>query len=444
MITIGFISMNIKTYAKIFTYKNKIKNFTSKIFKYLIDGVSISFLLFIFMNIINFVIQSEFLANMGIYFTISFFIMAVLTCLLFIPISICFIIDSFLINKKINKIDVHLNISKNQKQILSHLFCRKHTSSKLNLELEMLSKIIENKSNLFNELNSKQNSDFTQINKILTRLAKTHKHNGIKYQFLINNKFLIENVVEFIKNYAQNTNPSFSKNAKMNILNSKIKVLMKKSATIVKAVGFILLISFFVTYGLNFILSNYLHIIEHSMVNNIVNFLAFTILSFGVFLMPIYCAFHVVLHIITRYIQTADKINKHLDILDDEKHILNCLINKSIKSTRLTNELEKLFNFINSQSSNTNLHQYNKLVKEDFPYINKIFRRLKKSSIEHVSHNEINDINIIQDDMDKMQTIKQSNISNPKLLLTMDNLDDELCYQINSHIMKNINKQKVK
>lgn len=154
--------------------------------------------------------------------------------------------------------------------------------------------------------------------------------------------------------------------------------------------------------------------------------------------MPIYCAFHVVLNIITRYMNAADKINKHLDILDEEKHILNCLINKPIKSTRLTNELEKLFNYIDNQSNN------NKLTKEDFPYINKIFRRLKNSSIEHVSHNEINDLNIIQDDMDKMQTIKQSNISNPKLLLTMDNLDDELCYQINNNMMQNINKQKVK
>lgn len=437
--------MNIKTYAKLFICKNKIDNLTSKIFKYLLDAISISFILSMFLFIINFVIQSNFLINMEIYFTISCLIMAIVTCLLFTPVFLCYKIDNYLINKKFNHIDVHLKLSKKQKQILSYLFIRKHTSSKLNLELEMLSKIIENKSNLFNELNSKQNSDFTQINKILTRLAKMQKHNGIKSQFLINNKFFIEHVVDVIKNYAKNTNPSFSKNAKMNILNSKIKFLMKKSATIVKAVGFILLISFFVTYGLNFILSNYLNIIEHSMVNNIVNFLAFTTLSFGVFLMPIYCVFHVVLHIITRYVQTADKINKHLDILDDEKHILNCLINKPIKSTRLTNELEKLFDCIDNQSSNTNLHQHNKLTKEDFPYINKIFRRLKNSSIPHISNDDIYDINIIQDDMDKMQTIKQPNISNPKLLLlTMDNLDDELCYQINSHIIKNINKQKVK
>ena len=77
--------MNIKIYAKIFTYKNKIKNFTSKIFKYLIDGISVSFLLSIFMYIINSLIQSEFLTNMEIYFTISFFMIAVSTCLLFIP-----------------------------------------------------------------------------------------------------------------------------------------------------------------------------------------------------------------------------------------------------------------------------------------------------------------------------------------------------------------------
>lgn len=308
--------MNIKTYAKIFTYKNKIENFTSKILKYLIDGITISFLLFIFVDIINFLIQSEFLSNMSTYFVISFFMMMVSTCLLFIPISIYSIIDSFLINRKINKIDVHLNISKNQKQILSHLFSRKHTSSNLNLELEMLSKIIENKSNLFNELNSKQNSGFTQINKILTRLerlAKIQKHNGIKSKSLINNKFFIEHIVDyikkFIKNYAKNTNPSFSKNAKMNILNGKIKVLMKKSATIVKAVGFILLISFFVIYGLNCILSNYLNIIDYSIVNNAVNFLAFTILSFGAFLMPLFCVFHVVLNIFTRHMNAADQIN---------------------------------------------------------------------------------------------------------------------------------------
>lgn len=441
--------MNIKTYAKIFTYKNKIENFTSKILKYLIDGITISFLLFIFVDIINFLIQSEFLSNMSTYFVISFFMMMVSTCLLFIPISIYSIIDSFLINRKINKIDVHLNISKNQKQILSHLFSRKHTSSNLNLELEMLSKIIENKSNLFNELNSKQNSGFTQINKILTRLerlAKIQKHNGIKSKSLINNKFFIEHIVDyikkFIKNYAKNTNPSFSKNAKMNILNGKIKVLMKKSATIVKAVGFILLISFFVIYGLNYILSNYLNIIDYSIVNNAVNFLAFTILSFGAFLMPLFCVFHVVLNIFTRYMNAADQINKHLNILDEEKHILNCLINKPIKSTKLTNELDKLFNFINNQSNSTKCHQHNKLAKEDFPYINKIFRRFKNLSTSNVVHDNTNDMNILQNDIDKMQTIKI--ISNPQLLLNMDNLDNELCYLINNHMMKNINKQKVK
>ena len=284
----------------------------------------------------------------------------------------------------------------------------------------MLSKIIENKSNLFNELNSKQNSDFTQINKILTRLerlAKIQKHNGIKSTFLINNKFFIEHIVDFIKkfikNYAKNTNPSFSKNAKMNILNGKIKFLMKKSATIIKAVGFILLISLFVTYGLNFILSNYLNIIEHTIVNNVLNFSVFIILLFGVFLMPIYCVFHVVLNIITRYMNIVDKINKHLDISNEEKHILNCLINKPIKSTKLTNELEKLFNYIDNQSNNTKCHQYNKLAKEDFPYINKIFRRFKNLSVPNISHDNTNEINIIQDDMDKMQIIKQPNISNP-------------------------------
>ena len=437
--------MNIKTYAKLFIYKNKIDNLTSKIFKYLLDAISISFILSMFLFIINFVIQSNFLINMEIYFTISCLIMAIVTCLLFTPVFLCYKIDNYLINKKFNHIDVHLKLSKKQKQILSYLFIRKHTSSKLNLELEMLSKIIENKSNLFNELNSKQNSDFTQINKILTRLerlAKIQKHNGIKSTFLINNKFFIEHVVDYIKNYAKNTNPSFSKNAKMNILNGKIKFLMKKSATIVKAVGFILLISFFVTYGLNCILSNYLNIIDYSIVNNAVNFLAFTILSFGAFLMPLFCVFHVVLNIFTRYMNAADQINKHLNILDEEKHILNCLINKPIKSTKLTNELDKLFNFINNQSNSTKCHQHNKLAKEDFPYINKIFRRFKNLSTSNVVHDNTNDMNILQNDIDKMQTIKS--ISNPQLLLNMDNLDNELGYQINSNMITHINKQKNK
>lgn len=131
-----------------------------------------------------------------------------------------------------------------------------------------------------------------------------------------------------------------------------------------------------------------------------------------------------------------------MNILDEEKHILNCLINKPIKSTKLTNELDKLFNFINNQSNSTKCHQHNKLAKEDFPYINKIFRRFKNLSTSNVVHDNTNDMNILQNDIDKMQTIKI--ISNPQLLLNMDNLDNELCYLINNHMMKNINKQKVK
>jgi hypothetical protein len=110
--------------------------------------------------------------------------------------------------------------------------------------------------------------------------------------------------------------------------------------------------------------------------------------------------------------------------------------NKQSKySANLALELNKLINTLENNSM-----IYEDLDKNDFPYLHKFLKRFKNSSASNIAHDDINDINIIQDDIDKMQTIKQPNISNPKLLLTMDHLDDELCYQINNNMMQNINK----
>ena len=69
-----------------------------------------------------------------------------------------------------------INLSKTSKLILSYLLLKKHhSSSKLNLELNKLKQAIENKSQLYNDLNK---ADFPYINKFISRYYhyKNHSH----------------------------------------------------------------------------------------------------------------------------------------------------------------------------------------------------------------------------------------------------------------------------
>ena len=76
-----------------------------------------------------------------------------------------------------------INLSKTSKLILSYLLLKKHhSSSNLNLELNKLKQAIENKSQLYNDLNK---VDFPYINKFISR----YKHyKNIKFNPYINKK----------------------------------------------------------------------------------------------------------------------------------------------------------------------------------------------------------------------------------------------------------------
>ena len=68
--------------------------------------------------------------------------------------------------KYINKQYFYFYISSDKINIFHHLFVRNHTSSKLNLEVEKLSRAVDNQSNIYRNLSE---TDFPYINKFIRR-----------------------------------------------------------------------------------------------------------------------------------------------------------------------------------------------------------------------------------------------------------------------------------
>ena len=99
--------------------------------------------------------------------------------------------------------------------------------------------------------------------------------------------------------------------------------------------------------------------------------------------------------------------------------ILFChlLLKQHHSASKLDWELNKLKQAIENKSQ-----LYNDLNKVDFPYINKFVSRYYR--YKKFNHTSIK--NIVKDDLDKLNT------PNPQLLLTMDNVDDELNNLINN------------
>ena len=113
-------------------------------------------------------------------------------------------------------------------------------------------------------------------------------------------------------------------------------------------------------------------------------------------------------------------------------HFLLChlLLKESHSSSKLDLELNKLKQAIENKSQ-----LYNDLNKADFPYINKFVSRYYR--YKKFNHTSIK--NIVKDDLDKLNT------PNPQVLLTMDNVDNELNNLINNQLnvvkLKNNEKQ---
>ena len=124
----------------------------------------------------------------------------------------------------------------------------------------------------------------------------------------------------------------------------------------------------------------------------------------------------------------SNKIKKYLKTTEDEQIILYHLFNKPHHSSKLNLELQKISKAVENKSS-----LYQELNETDFPYLNKLFRRL---NCLQAAHNNNNIKNISTNDLNKL------NISNP-MLLTFEQVDNELNNLINQNIL-NQNKKCVK
>ena len=111
--------------------------------------------------------------------------------------------------------------------------------------------------------------------------------------------------------------------------------------------------------------------------------------------------------------------------------ILFChlLLKQHHSSSKLKLELNKLEQSIKNKSK-----LYNDLNKDDFPYLTKLIERYYCYDNYKEKQNN-NNKNIYNTDLDKFK------IPNPQLLLTMDNVDDELNNLINNQF-KNLNNEK--
>lgn len=92
----------------------------------------------------------------------------------YFPIWLICQISGWFTSSSFNKID----LSKSNKLILSRILLKKHNLSSLNLELQKISKAVENKSSLYQELNE---NDFPYLNKLFRRLnCLQATHNNIE------------------------------------------------------------------------------------------------------------------------------------------------------------------------------------------------------------------------------------------------------------------------
>ena len=141
-----------------------------------------------------------------------------------------------------------------------------------------------------------------------------------------------------------------------------------------------------------------------------------------------YCNFLLVFFTYNVVSTSNNKTNQYLKTTKQEKIILIRLFSKNNHPSKLNLELQKISKAVENKSN-----LYKELNATDFPYLNKLFRRLNCSQ---AAHNNNNIENISSNDLNKL------NISNP-MLLTFEQVDTELNNVINQNIL-NQNKKCVK
>ena len=121
-------------------------------------------------------------------------------------------------------------------------------------------------------------------------------------------------------------------------------------------------------------------------------------------------------------LSSNNKINQYLKTTREEKIVLIRLFSKQNHLSKLNLELQKISKAVENKSS-----LYHDLGKSDFPYLNKLFRRL--NSLQGTLKDEDSHIeNISSNDLNKL------NIHNP-MLLTFEKVDNELNNLISQNIL---------
>lgn len=139
----------------------------------------------------------------------------------------------------------------------------------------------------------------------------------------------------------------------------------------------------------------------------------------------VYCNFLVMFFTYNVVSTSNNKTNQYLKTTKQEKIILIRLFSKNNHPSKLNLELQKISKAVENKSN-----LYKELNETDFPYLNKLFRRLNCSQ-EMNNNNNIE--NISSNDLNKL------NISNP-MSLTFEQVDNEL----NNFIIQNILNQNTK
>lgn len=113
------------------------------------------------------------------------------------------------------------------------------------------------------------------------------------------------------------------------------------------------------------------------------------------------------------------------------KNVLDKILFRKRNSVKLQLELNKL-----DLAMQSNSDVYKSFSSDDFPYLTKLIRRYERYNDFKEKQN--NNESAYHNDLDKLNKTKESN---PQLLLTMDNVDDELNNLINNKF-KNLNNEK--
>ena len=217
-----------------------------------------------------------------------------------------------------------------------------------------------------------------------------------------------------------------------------IKILSKLNIFLVKVFGFsqIIALCYFINIFTKFLLPFSLFAIVSGILMNLapnheadilINNLLYQLIFYfsTIYLLTFIMAF-CLMFMSDKLIEYINKQYFYFYASSDKINILHHLFVRNHTSSKLNLELRKLSESIKNKSN-----LYSKLSKNDFPLINKLFRRLGY----HYLQKKENTLNFVDnDDLSKLNIKKQDVLSSsiPLTSLTLDDMDEELNHLINN------------